>query len=411
MNDIVRNAPPFRTSTVATSDTRDHLARAKSLATLIEKEAIATEIERTATTKTVAALRDAELFWSLVPRDMGGAGLDLVAGIEIWEELSRADGSTGWALMANATSTAIAATHCGNGAVDMMFGGGERAITSGMFGPGGKCIEVTGGYQGGGKFSFGSGCAHASWLGGGMMLLDGGKPRLLPDGTPQVRVFFVPRAKARILDNWNVIGLIGTGSFDYEITEQFVAEDFTMERTSTKSQRGGPLYDLGFAAFGSAGHAAVALGLMKRALEEIAQIASLKKRAGYPSPIAGNQVFMYEFGLNEAAYWSARAYVLSVFANVQDTVLSGGALSPEQRGRMRQCTTWTHKVAADVVRFCHMWGGSESVRNPTALGRCMRDMYVATQHIYVDPKTVWDAAPAIIDRWTTLRSSTPPIPG
>src|SRR3546814_3673225 len=91
--------------------------------------------------------------------------------------------------MANSTNTAIAAAFCGDGAVDAMFSGRARAITAGMFGPGGNAAEVAGGYRGSGRFSFGSGCAHATWICGGMLVPGAdGKPRLLESGLPEVRV-------------------------------------------------------------------------------------------------------------------------------------------------------------------------------------------------------------------------------
>ena len=62
-----------------------------------------------------------------------------------------------------------------------------------MLGPGGKSVEVEGGMKGAGKYAFGSGCDHADWFGAGMLVREDGKPRLLANGLPEVRVCFVPR--------------------------------------------------------------------------------------------------------------------------------------------------------------------------------------------------------------------------
>ncbi|MBB4633950.1 acyl-CoA dehydrogenase family protein [Sphingosinicella soli] len=375
------------------------LSIAKSLSPLVEQEALTTERDGTLSPAVVDAFKESKLFWMLVPKDLGGLGTDIVTSIEVLEEVTRADGSSGWSLMANSGTTAVAAAYLGERAVDAMFGGRDLPIAAGMLGPGGRSVEVSGGFQGSGKFAFGSGCAHADWFGAGMFVLDDGKPRLLADGTPEVRVCFVPKEQVNILGGWDVMGLIGTGSYDYELPDQFIARDSTLERSSTEPLRGGPVFELGLPGFACAGHAAMALGLMKRALQEIARISSAKKRPGYPSTISEYPLFLKEFGLNEAAYWGARAYVLDVFSDAQDTVNAEQPLSPEQRARFRQSTTWLHQVAADVVSFCHLWGGSESIRNPSVLGRCLRDMYVATQHVFVDPITVVDATRAILPRW------------
>jgi len=382
----------------------DFLTRARSVSRQVRDRAEATQELGTMPPDIVASLSAHDLFWMLVPTELGGGGADLLAAMEVIEELSHADGSTGWTFMANSTNTAIASAFCGDAAVEAMFGGKDRAITAGMFGPGGNAVEVEGGYRGGGKFAFGSGCGHASWVCGGLFVLnDDGTPRQLENGTPEVRVCFVPRAQADLLGNWDVIGMVGTGSYDFTIPEQFIATDFTIERTSVTPLRGGPIFQLGAAAFACAGHAAVALGLMKQALGEIAVIASGKKRPMYPSVVADHPTFLHEFSLQEAAYRGCRDYLFSVFGDAQRTAAAGKDLTTEQRARFRQATSWAHGVAADVVRRCHMWAGSETVRTTSRLGRCLRDMYVATQHVFVDPVTLVDAGPAILESWLDAR--------
>lgn len=377
----------------------DLLSRARALGPLIELRAELTEREGTMPAEIVAALREAELFWTLLPTECGGLGGDMVTGLEVIEEITRADGSTGWSLMANMTGTALAGAFAGDEAAEAMFGNGRRAITAGMLGPGGKSVEVDGGIQGGGKYSFGSGCGHADWFGAGMFVMEDGKPRTLANGMPEVRVCFVPRDAVEIKGNWDVAGLMGTGSYDYVVPERFIPAEFTMERTSIQPRRGGPMFTAGIPGYGCLGHAAVALGLMKRALEEIVHITAGKKRPGYPTVVGEHPVFRREFARNEAAYQCTRAFVVGVFADAQDTVRSGGTLSPLQRARFRQATTYVHEVAADVVRFCYTWAGSASQPKASPLARCMRDMGVATQHVFVDPVSMADAAPSIIADW------------
>lgn len=377
------------------------MMRARQIAPLIRAEALDTEAGGTLSPHAVAAMRDTELFWAMVPEEAGGYGCSLVTSIEILEEVAFADGSSGWSLMANKLATALAGAFAGDDAIDAMFGGGERAIVAGMFGPGGSAVEVDGGYRGGGRFSFGSGCGHSNWMGGGMFVMENGVKKPLPDGLPQVRIAFVPRDKVVFHDNWNVAGLAGTGSYDYEITEQFIPEGFTMERTQLTPQRGGPTFDLGLQAFGCAGHSAVALGITRRALQEIALIATTKKRVGSSAFISESAIFRHGFAQQEANYQAVRGYCLKVFGDAEHVAANGHAVSPETRQRFRQVAAWSHNICKEVVDFCHLWGGSASVRNPSALGRCMRDMHVATQHIFVDQQHLVDAAPTLLERWTS----------
>src|SRR3546814_316476 len=121
------------------------MARARQIAPIIRAEALNTEEGGTLSPAAVAALRDTELFWATVPREVGGFGCDLVTAIEIMEEVSYADGSSGWSLMANKLATSIAAAFAGDDAIDAIFGKVERPILAGLFGPGGKSVEVDGG--------------------------------------------------------------------------------------------------------------------------------------------------------------------------------------------------------------------------------------------------------------------------
>jgi indole-3-acetate monooxygenase len=378
----------------------DWLSRARSLLPLVEAEVQSCEQMRTLSEPLVNAFKETELFWMLCPSEVGGGGCGIRDLIEVIAELAWADCSASWTLTANVTSTAAAAAFCGDSAADVMFGGKTRAIGAGMFGPSGKSIQVPGGYQAGGGFSFGSGCAHASWFGGGMLVMEEGKPRPVAQGKgPEVRVCFVPREKVRVLDNWDVRGLIATGSFDYEIPEQFVAEDFTLERQSVVPRRGHALFKMGLMPIIASVHAAMVLGMMKRSLNEIARIVDGKKRVGYSGVIGDYPTFMHEFSLHEASYMAARDYVLTVYEEAEAAVTAGGTVSEYQRARFRQVATWVHKVGADVVRFAYLWSGSEGYRGSSAIGRMFRDTFVATQHIYVDPITLVDSAPGILKHY------------
>ena len=374
---------------------------ARDVAAVLTSEANETERLGTISPAGVVALRESDLFWLIVPRELGGLGLDVVTLIRVVEELSRADGSSGWSYMANALSTGVAAAFCGDDAADAAFGGPVPAIFAGMLGPGGACVEVDGGYVGGGRYSFASGAGHADWLAAGMFVLEDGRPRTLDGGLPEVRVCMLPCDRAEMMGNWDVMGLVGTGSVDFRVPDQFIGSGYTFERATLSPRRGGPSFSLGIAGFASAGHTAVALGIAARALQEISIVASGKKRPAYPSVVADHPLFRQDFSYHEASYQAARAFVYDVYTHAHATVADGGELSTEQRQRFRQAATYTHRIAADVVRFCYTWGGSDALRNPSALGRCMRDISGATQHIYVDPITMVDAAPALIDHWIT----------
>jgi indole-3-acetate monooxygenase len=79
--------------------------------------------------------------------------------------------------------------------------------TAGALRPFGNAVVVDGGYRVTGRWPLGSGCQYSGWIEGGCRILDGDRPRLLPNGTPLTRVLFFSAADCEILDTWYIIGL------------------------------------------------------------------------------------------------------------------------------------------------------------------------------------------------------------
>jgi alkylation response protein AidB-like acyl-CoA dehydrogenase len=120
-----------------------------------------------------------------------------------------------------------------------------------------------------GRWAFGSGSEHCSWLLGGCVVMDDGKPRLLGRGIPDSRMMLFPASDVRIVDTWTVSGLRGTGSHDLEVADVFVPA----ERAGIAHHRSpvaeGPLFR--FPVFGCSRSAspAVATGIARTAIDEL----------------------------------------------------------------------------------------------------------------------------------------------
>src|SRR5258707_1029501 len=262
--DVISPEDGDASSRTAWSASADYLDRAVKVADLVEREADETERAGTMTQPVIDALVESNLFWILLPSDLGGGGQGVVPFLEVAEELTRADGSSGWSYMANAGSIGVAAGFLQPEATREMFGGPSKAITAGQLGPIGRGTEIEDGSRCSGNYQFGSGSAHATWIGGGFLVEEAGSIQIGADGTPDARIAFLPRDRATFLGNWDVTGLVGTGSHDYRIDDQAVPREFTYPRTGATPVRGEPVFALGHVSLGIAGHAAVALGLRRR---------------------------------------------------------------------------------------------------------------------------------------------------
>ena len=372
------------------------VARARALAPLIEAEADRAEIETTTTAAVVDALRDSELFWLLVPSEFGGLDTDVCTALAVFETLAYADGSVGWSAMANSTSSCFAAIYTGESAARTMFTDDSLAIHAGMLGPVGSARRVDGGYRVTGRYSFGSGCAHASYIGAGTIETDDDGRQLTADsGLPAMRVVLMPRDQVDFRGNWDVIGLQATGSYDYMVDDVFVPEAFTYSLLEHTQQRGGENYGIGLFAITGAGHAGFGLGVGRRALDEITKLASTRVRMAGFATIGTEQLFQHDLGVHDCALRAARALVFETYADADAQARAKGVVDATTQARLRAVATYATRVATDATRFAFSWAGSAGLRDGV-MQRCLRDLLAGSQHIYVDNNTLTGYATALV---------------
>src|SRR5262249_56094899 len=95
------------------------------------------------------------------------------------------------------------------------------------------------------------------------------------------RTMLFRRERANIKDTWHVIGLRGTSSNDYEVSDLFVREEYTTWRDFTPDRReSGPLYNIPLLTLYGVGLSAVALGIAGSCLGAFMQLAQTKTSGG-----------------------------------------------------------------------------------------------------------------------------------
>jgi alkylation response protein AidB-like acyl-CoA dehydrogenase len=376
------------------------LERARALSPLIEQNAARAEEQRTLPPETVRALADAGLFRFGLPGEIGGEDADLPTAIAVWEEISRADGSAGWTLMANGSGSAAAAAYLSDDAVAKIFGGDAAATVGGQFAPRGLGQRDGDGWCVTGSFSFGSGSGHARYLSAGFIPMENGAPRMLPSGLPDMRVGFVPREQIEFTDNWNTLGLRGTGSFDYEVKGVLIPDGFHFGLFDREPRRGGPQYRAAFRLnmmmMTAAGHAAWALGVGRRALDEARAMATTRQRMGDPTALAGRLTFQRGYMDAEAKLRAARLLVLDAFGAVQDAAARGLTETSEQRALVRAATVLATDTAREVCDFAHLRAGTVAIRAGSPLERAFRDIHTGSQHAFIGEKVMTDAATVLL---------------
>ena len=357
----------------------DLCPRAGDLATLANKVAEANERLGALAPELVDALHAGGNFGMWIPRAQGGLELPPTDSLRLIEDVSYADGSTGWVLMAAALSTGTGAAYLEPEVSDRYFSGTRFPVIAGQGGPMGKAVATEGGYLLSGYWTYGSGVKHADYTHSGALVFEAdGKPRLDAKGVQQTRIFVAPCSQFEYSDNWDVMGLRATGSIDYKGEDIFVPEGATHITDCTTPRQGGTLFYLGIRGLSSLGHTGFTLGLGRRLLDEIATIAQSKvNRLGR---LGDSESFLEKYGSAEAKLRAARALAYETWADIEATLERGERLGTRQWTMLRLAlnhVTWTTAEISNTVFYA---GGGNALRAGT-LQRCFRDMHGATQHL------------------------------
>ena len=369
----------------------DNLA---ALEALIEGEAEDNERLRHLTDIAFQAMHDAGLWHMLTPRALGGSELGFSDAMTLAEKVAYLDGASGWCVMVAGVQHGT----CGSLIVDAgmreVFAAGLATNIAGQGIPRGLARVVDGGYMVRGDWSYGSGIYHANWIHSGCVLVDEGQPALDASGAPTVIITYVPRDAVELRDNWHVLGLRGTGSYDYGISEEiFVPNQRAYVYSKSEVERGGYPYTLGIVGFTAWGHTSFALGVGRRALDELAALA--RGKAGPFGMLADSASFQEKYARIEAKYRSARAFTYQTWNDIDTTLAREEPASIQQIALLKLAFRHAHEVMSEVCTFAYNYGGGVALRDGV-LQRCYRDLHAALQHVLLADQILQDCGKVLM---------------
>ncbi|KQY03923.1 acyl-CoA dehydrogenase [Mycobacterium sp. Root135] len=367
---------------------------ARGLRDLVRGEAVESERLRTMSAPIVEAMWDCGLMSAFNPVEAGGVEPSFAEMIETWIEMAWQDGSFGWTGIANLPSSFAAASYLPDEGFAEVFTANDNHVTmGGQFAPNGQGVVVEGGYRLTGSWSFGSGTGHSQYVAAGFIPMDGGEMRWISEGIPELMIALVPRDEVNFTDGWNVQGLKGTGSYDYDVADVFVPERRTFRLFTTTPLRGSsPAGRMGMMPVTAAGHAAWALGVAKSMLDDLQDLAAAKYRMSDMASLASRPTFQKDLAHHVAAWRAARLLVLDAFTTAEAAVAAGDDLTPTLRVDMRVAAVYATDVARECAQWAHLAAGTTSIREGSRLERAFRDVYTGTQHAFISEKVAIDSA-------------------
>jgi indole-3-acetate monooxygenase len=357
----------------------DYVERARELGPQLDAAAEEIELRRELSEPIVEALVERGLFRLLLPRAFGGAELPPPVYVQVIEEVAKHDASTAWCL-GQATGCTMTAALLEPEVAREIFGGKRGIVAWGPPGPA-EARTVPGGYRLSGTWSFASGSHHASWLGAHVAILsEDGTPRLRPDGGPVVKTLLFPKVSAKFTDIWHVIGLKGTGSDSYTVTDLFVPEQYTVLREAApKPWQRGLLYAFSSSNMYSSGFAGVALGIARSTLDAFVELARDKIPRGTKRTLRDNNVVQAQVAQSEARLRAARAFLLGSLEQIWRDIAQSGRLTLDHNTTIRLASTWAIHQARDVVDTAYHAAGATAIFESNPFERRFRDIHTVIQ--------------------------------
>ena len=346
--------------------------------------AVAGEIDQTRRLpqSLVNAIARAGLFRLWLPRSLGGHETDPMTFVRVVEEVSRADGATGWCV-ALIGEYGVFSGYLSPETAHEIYGSDPYVRTAGQLRPAGEARIVDGGYRVTGRWQLGSGCQHANWIVGGCRIMDGAEPRLRADGTPVSRLLFFPAEACEIIDIWDSIGLRGTGSHDYSVADVFVPAARSLSFREPPVEPG-PLYAMPTIALFCSALAAVSLGIARHAIDillELAETRTISRSRG--GGLRDDATVQASLGQAEALLRSGRAFLYKTLEELWQAVSVGRTLTVAERAELWLASTHAANTAKQATEIVFSAGSSASVYASFGLERCVRDIHASAQHICV----------------------------
>ncbi|MEJ0069722.1 MAG: acyl-CoA dehydrogenase family protein [Pseudomonadota bacterium] len=361
---------------------QEFLERVAALAPQIAAAALDIDDTRKVPDAVQAALQEAGLFRLLLPRGLGGSQVDPVTFVQVVEAIAKLDASTAWCLCQGSGCSMVAA-YLRPDIAHEVFGKDPNAILAWGPGPAARAVAVEGGYKLTGSWAFASGGRHATWFGGYAPIFEAdGTARLDDAGKPVARVMLFPAALAPMKDIWQVMGLRGTGSDAYAVTDLFVAQEYTVARDDPAERRDpGQLYCFPSGSLYASGFACVALGLARAMLDSFVALACEKTPRGFKHPLAQNAVTQSRVAQAEAQLGAARLYLMTSLEEIWRTVERTGELTLAQRMQIRLQSTWVIHQAKEVGDFAYHAAGATAIFDSHPFERRFRDLHTVTQQL------------------------------
>jgi alkylation response protein AidB-like acyl-CoA dehydrogenase len=357
------------------------IGRARDLVPLLRQRAAETNANRRVADDLVAEMARRELLGVLQPEKFGGLQKDYTLFIEIIMALAQGCGSAAWVYGILGESMWILASFS-EAAQREVWGKDKAARAAASIVPVSAAERVEGGWRLSGRWPFASGCDHAQWAILGAVTGSAGARRTAHD-------FLMPLAELAIEDDWQVLGLAGTGSKSLIADKVFVPDHRTMPHDDLQLGKAPgalvhpdyPLCRTPRSLLASMTLVSVMVGLAQRAVELFVE--HTKGRVSRGVKVAESEIVQLRLAEAAAEVDTATLLLRTICARNVAAMAAGEAITQARIAESRRDIVFVVKLARQAVDRIYDASGAHALYDASSLQRVYRDVQAAASHLFL----------------------------
>jgi alkylation response protein AidB-like acyl-CoA dehydrogenase len=355
----------------------DLLAHARALVPVLTERAPAVTAARDVSGETIADYRRTGILRVLQPRRFGGYQGSFSTFLQILDILTEGCSSSAWVYAVLGELQWVIAALPERGQNDI-WGHDPEAVAAGSLVPRAVGRRSQDGWRLSGRYSFASGCMHAQWA------IVGARCEEVA-GNEQPRYLAVPMGEIETVDDWQALGMRGTGSRSLVLRDIFVPEHRTVTlRDVTDGTPPGRQMHPDYALLRAPRWylvpfvlPAVAFGLARRALSLVP--AALRARGSAPSDVIHMQL-----GKAAAQIEAAGLIFVSRRAESIARLEAGELITEADVQRNRRDVTLAFQLLHKGVEQLVAVSGARTVYDDDPLQSVLRDITTISTHIVLN---------------------------
>jgi alkylation response protein AidB-like acyl-CoA dehydrogenase len=313
----------------------------------------------------------------LAPKAYGGLEASLPDQIRLEEALSWADGSLGWVI------TLCAGAGWFGGFIDSEAAheiyADPKVCLAGSGASSGVAEITPDGYRLSGHWKYASGVRHATQFTANCLIQQNGKSVLNEEGKPLVLSFVVDSKYATHVPAWKYIGMMGTGSHAFTLTDVEVPANRSFKIVPEAAVINTPLYHYPFLQLAEATLAANLSGMAMHFVDLCGPVFEQKLQESTRMTDAHRMILMET--LNEVK--ADLVGIRNQFYEAVDASWQAGTTGNFDTTALKQVSITSRllaQIARESVDCLYPFCGLQAASPDTEINQVWRDLHTASQH-------------------------------